>query len=244
MQKPPRGQLDQNKLMTRATKRTLDFFCALAVLPAVCTYRFAVYLVGDERAFPGWSQLFSLIPGLSGVYLRRAFYRFVLPACGSDVCISFGTVFSHSTARIGNRVYIGVGCMVGDATLEDDVLIGSHVSVINGRRQHGIERLDIPIREQPGEYPRIQIGVDSWIGDGAVVSADVGRHAVVGAGAVVTKPVPELAIVAGNPARVIASRSELAASSGEHSHDFSPATFGSGTAPPQASVSTIGVAGE
>jgi acetyltransferase-like isoleucine patch superfamily enzyme len=98
--------------------------------------------------------------------------------------------------------------MLGDVTIEDDVLIGSHVSIINGRRQHGIDRLDIPVREQPGEYPRVVIGMDSWIGDRAVVTADVGKHCVVGAGAVVTKPVPDYAIAVGNPARVQGYRFE------------------------------------
>jgi virginiamycin A acetyltransferase len=86
------------------------------------------------------------------------------------------------------------------------VLLGSHVSVINGGGQHGIERLDIPIREQPGSYPRVTIGRDTWIGDRSIVLADVGQHCVVGAGSVVIKPVPDYAIAVGNPARVIRFR--------------------------------------
>src|SRR4051812_48277612 len=72
------------------------------VVPVLC-YRFACVFFGQLRAFPGWSQLFSLVPGMFGDYLRRAFYRLVLPGCGHDACISFGTVFSHPTAEIGNR---------------------------------------------------------------------------------------------------------------------------------------------
>jgi len=48
----------------------------------------------------------------------------------------------------------------------------------------------------------VVIGQDAWIGDRAVVTANIGRHAVVGAAAVVTKPVPDFAIVVGNPARI------------------------------------------
>ncbi len=98
--------------------------------------------------------------------------------------------------------------MIGDVTLEDDVLLGSHVSVINGNRQHGIERLDVPIREQPGEYPRVTIGRDSWIGDRSIVMANVGKHCVIGAGSVVTKPIPDYAIAFGNPACVVRYRAE------------------------------------
>src|SRR5262249_56454099 len=47
----------------------------LLVLPALLLYLAGRGLLGAQRAFPGWSQAFSLVPGLTGVYLRRAFYR-------------------------------------------------------------------------------------------------------------------------------------------------------------------------
>jgi virginiamycin A acetyltransferase len=178
----------------------------MLVLPAFAAYRLAALITGCQRAFPGWSQAMSLLPGVTGAYLRRAFYRMVLPQCGAGSVISFGAIFSHPTARVGTNAYVGPYCSLGDVTLEEDVLIGSHVSITNGSRQHGTERLDIPVREQPGEWPRVTIGRDSWIGDRAVVMADVGKHCIVGAGSVVTKPVPDYAIVAGCPARVIGSR--------------------------------------
>ena len=134
-----------------------------------------------------------------------------LPRCDRDACISFGTIFSHPTAEIGRTVYVGAFCCLGDVTLENDVLLGSHVSVANGGRQHGIERLDVPIREQPGQWPRITIGRDTWIGDRAVVLANVGRHCVIGAGSVVTQAVPDYAIAAGVPAKVVRYRKSTAA---------------------------------
>jgi acetyltransferase-like isoleucine patch superfamily enzyme len=77
---------------------------------------------------------------------------------------------------------------------------------MNGAEQHGIGRLDVPIREQPGVWPRVTIGRDSWVGDRAIVLADVGKHCVIGAGSVVTRPIPDYAIAVGAPARVIRSR--------------------------------------
>lgn len=185
----------------------------VAALPAACYWLGAV-IGARTYAFQAWSQILCLLPGLTGIYVRRAFYRMALSECGQGSVISFGTIFSHSTITIGKHVYIGpFGCL-GDVFLGDDVLVGSHVSIANGGRQHGIDRLDIPVREQAGEWPRITIGQDSWLGDRAVVMADVGKHCVVGAGAVVTKPVPDYAIVVGVPAKVIASRAPQAIANG------------------------------
>jgi acetyltransferase-like isoleucine patch superfamily enzyme len=191
-------------------KSWLKSFAELAalvlVLPAVLTYWAGRALVGSERTFPGWSQAFAVCPGLTGVYLRRAFYKLALDGCGDGACITFGTIISHATARIGRNAYVGAYCVLGDVTIEDDVLIASHVSIVNGSQQHGTSRLDIPVREQPGRFPRVTVGCDSWIGERSVVLADVGQHCVVAAGAVVTKPVPDYAIVAGVPARIVGSR--------------------------------------
>jgi virginiamycin A acetyltransferase len=194
--------------MKTSLKAAADGFALLLVLPAALLYMLGRWAVGADKAFPGWSQAFALIPGLSGVYMRRAFYRLALTRCERGCCVSFGTVISHPTAEIGRNVYVGVYGCLGDVTLEDDVLLGSHVSIINGGGQHGIERLDVPIREQHGTYPRVTIGRDSWIGDRSVVLADVGRHCVVGAGSVVAKPIPDYAIAVGCPAKVIRFRNQ------------------------------------
>jgi acetyltransferase-like isoleucine patch superfamily enzyme len=201
--------------MKAILKALVDGLALVLVFPAFLLYSLGRIALGTEKAFPGWSQAFSLLPGLTGVVFRRAFYRLVLARCASGCCISFGTVFSHSTARIGSNVYVGVSCCLGDVTLEDDVLLGSHVSIMNGGAQHGIQRLDIPIREQPGVWPHITIGRDSWIGDRAVVLADVGNHCVV-AGSVVIKPIPDYAIAVGSPARIVRFRNQQEDNGVEH----------------------------
>lgn len=192
--------------MKRILKSLVHGLATLFVLPAFLIYRLGSLVLGKQKAFAGWSQAFGLLPGLTGVYLRRAFYALVLPRCEDGACLSFCVIFSHPNAEVGKNVYVGpFGCL-GDVTLEDDVLLGSHVSVMNGAGQHGIERLDVPIREQPGVWPRVTIGRDSWVGDRAIVLADVGKHCVIGAGAVVTKPIPDYAIAVGSPARVVRFR--------------------------------------
>lgn len=189
--------------LLKALIRALAF---LFILPAWVVYFFVSRIAGRDAAFPFWSQTFSIIPGYTGVYLRYAFYRLVLPRCESDVCIQFGSIFSHPDVELGRTVYIGSYCCLGAVTLENDVLLGSGVSIMNGSQQHGIDRLDIPIREQPGTWPRITVGEDTWIGDRAVIMANVGKKCVIGAGSVVTTPIPDYAIAVGSPARVLRFR--------------------------------------
>lgn len=201
--------------MKRALKLAAEVVASLAVAPLWAVYTVLSLAVGKERTFPGFSQFVALWPGTTGVTLRRAFYRYVLAECGADSHVGFGTIISHAGARIGPHVYVGSYCMLGDVTLEADVLVSSHVSIINGNRQHGTERLDVPVREQRGEYPRVTVGADSWIGERAVVMFDVGRQTIVGAGSVVTRAVPDRAIVVGNPARIVSWREESSSSNGE-----------------------------
>lgn len=193
-------------MMKALLKSVADSLATLAVLPVYWLYRFGAIVFGADRAFPGYSQAFALLPGICGTYLRRAFYQLVLPRCGAGASLSFGAIFSHPTAEVGRHVYVGPYCSLGNITLEDDVLLGSYISVTNGGKQHGIDRLDIPIREQSGQWPRVTIGRDTWIGDRAVVMANVGAHCVVGAGSVVTRPIPDYAIAMGVPARVVRYR--------------------------------------
>ena len=54
----------------------------------------------------------------------------------------------------------------------------------------------------------VKIGNDVWIGAGAKIlsGVNIGDGAVIGASAVITKDVPDYAIVAGNPAKVVRMR--------------------------------------
>ena len=77
---------------------------------------------------------------------------------------------------------------------------------MSGLRQHTHDDLTAPIKEQGGIYEKVEIGEDTWIGNCAVIGANVGKKCIVAAGAVVVKPIPDLTVVGGNPAKVIRSR--------------------------------------
>jgi acetyltransferase-like isoleucine patch superfamily enzyme len=69
-----------------------------------------------------------------------------------------------------------------------------------------MDDLAVPIQEQGGEYPKVCIGEDTWIGNSAVVLGNAGKKCVIGAGSVAVEDVEDLSIVAGNPARLIRKR--------------------------------------
>ncbi|MCB1196558.1 acyltransferase [bacterium] len=189
-------------------KKVANVCAVLCVLPVYGAYLILRLFLSHDHSFQGLSQFMSLFPGILGNYLRRAFYCLTLKRCSWNCCICFGTLFSSPLAEIGSDVYIGTFCTLGDVTLGNDVLIGSNVDIINGAKQHFIDDIETPIREQGGEYPKVTIGNDTWIGNGALISCNVGKKCVIGAHSVVVKPIEDFSIAVGNPARIIKKRNE------------------------------------
>ncbi len=175
-------------------------------VPWLVSYWLKAAVIGRDRALHGSSESLSLLPGLVGQYVRRAFLARVLVRCDRSASIGFGTLFSKCGASVGARVYIGPRCHIGLAIIEDDVLLAAAVHVTSGAHTHGFTNLGGPIREQEGESRLVRIGTGVWVGSAAVVMADVGPETVVGAGAVVTRALPDRVVAAGVPARVLRAR--------------------------------------
>jgi acetyltransferase-like isoleucine patch superfamily enzyme len=187
-------------------KRAARAAASIAVFPTLCTFQLRAWIVGRDRALQSSSQMLALLPGITGQYLRRAFYCRTLAACHASTVIEFGCLLSKADARLGENAYIGPMSQLGLVDIERDVLIASGVQIPSGPLTHGIDDLERPIREQEGSPRRIRIGVGAWVGAGAVVLADVGDGSVVASGSVVTSPVPERVIAGGVPARVLRPR--------------------------------------
>ncbi len=201
----PVGSVPSPALAKRCGKAIARALARVAIMPVYGSFLARRALFG-EQAFRASSQQLSLLPGFLGDYLRGEFYRLTLPRFGVDVQISFGTLLSSRQATIGDHVFIGSHCVIGNVDVGSDVLLGSNVHLLSGQAQHGTVDMDRPIRLQPGRFERISVGEDTWIGNGAIVMANVGRKCVVGAGSVVVSEIPDFVIAAGNPARVLRSR--------------------------------------
>lgn len=178
---------------------------ALAAAWLVARAFIGCYRLGVFSFFTS-SRLLALAPGAFGIRVRRYWYRGTLARCGEDLVVEWLTALKTADARIGSRVSIGSMCWIAEVEIGDDVMIGSRVAIQGGNRQHGFDRLDVPMNQQPGQLLTVVIGRDVWIGTGATVMADVAEGTIVGAGAVVTSTFPSFSILGGVQARVIRHR--------------------------------------
>jgi virginiamycin A acetyltransferase len=189
-------------------KLCLHYFCVVLVSPLLVVYWFSSLAFGKDRALEGASQTLAILPGMPGVYLRRAFLSCVLVRCAANAEVHFGTLFSQAGARLDENVYIGPNCQLGLVHVQKNVLIAAGVHIPSGGQTHHFADPETPIKDQGGVRTLVTIGEGAWIGSGAIVMADVGAGSIVAAGSVVTKPIPEMVIAAGVPARVIRERFE------------------------------------
>ncbi len=180
----------------------------LATLPFFLVFKLFCLLGNADTSLAAFSQFFSLFPGKTGSYIRCGFYCWAFPGSSQNIYIGFGSLFFQTATQLDEGVYIGPQCNIGSCHIGANTLLGSGVHVMSGKGQHNFSDITKPIKEQGGEYSCIRIGADGWIGNGALIMANVGKGCVIGAGAVVTHDIPDYAIAAGNPAKVIKSRLE------------------------------------
>lgn len=136
---------------------------------------------------------------------RRLFLR-----CGHNINIEQGAdIGTGRHTVIGDNSGIGLRCIIKQAIIGDNVMMGPDVIFIG--RNHEFSDLEQPLQEQGyREAPPIVVGDNAWIGARAIVlpGRRIGKCAIVGAGAVVTRDVPDYAVVGGNPAHVLYYRNQ------------------------------------
>jgi acetyltransferase-like isoleucine patch superfamily enzyme len=176
---------------------------------------------------------FAIGDGAFDALMRRVIFRAVARRVGNGLQVGSGVGFKHlETFEIGDNVFLGAGtylqgrydgrCSIGNRVwigpqsyldarnlvIEDDVGWAPCAKVLGS--SHSGEPGGVPVIQTDLVIKPVRVAAWADIGIGATLlpGVTVGRGAIVGAGAVVIESVPENAIVAGVPAKVLRYREE------------------------------------
>jgi len=150
---------------------------------------------------------------------------------GDDIQVGCGVVLKHpETMEFGNCVFIGSQAMIqgrfdgtcrignhvwiGPQAYMDarDLIIGDYVGWGPGAKVLGSEHTGIPLADPVIATKlvikpvRIDAGADIGMNASILPGVRIGANSIIGSGAVVTRDIPDFAIAAGVPARVIRDR--------------------------------------
>jgi len=178
--------------------------------------------------------LYSRYRGDEGKFetqLRRIIFRAMCKQAGSSLRVEPEVIVKHpETMEFGDAVFIGAHTMI-QGRFDGMCRIGSHVWIgphayFDARNliledyvgwgpgakvlgsSHTGQPIDVPIITTELQIEPVVVGFGADIGTNATLlpGVHVGAHSIVGAGSVVTQDVPEFAIVAGVPAKVLRYR--------------------------------------
>jgi acetyltransferase-like isoleucine patch superfamily enzyme len=146
---------------------------------------------------------------------------------GHDTGIYAGTFFDLGPS---GRVEIGNFCTLVGAiiatnrrvVIEDYAFLAHEVVLADSAAMTPPQAELAVVPEADAEPPAIVLGQNSWVGARAVLlaGAKIGQGAIIGAGTVVDFEVPPYAVVAGNPARIVAWAHER-----NNDQEIAPAPF-------------------
>ena len=191
--------------MRQAVKFIFNLVSLILVLPLIILTKLEekIFSRNTEVIFHTCTHIVAILPGLPGAFLRRAFYALTLDECSFHCHIGFGTLFSHRFNIVKRHVYIGSYAIIGSAQLGEHCLIGSRASILSGKELHvmGDDGLWTPFSAD--RLSQVTLARNVWIGEGAIIAADIGEGSMVGAGSVVTMDIKPHIIVTGNPARFV-----------------------------------------
>lgn len=166
-------------------------------------------------------------------FMRRVLMRAMCRSVGNDLQVGPNVVLKHpETMEFGDCVFIGAQVMIqgrfdGTCKIGNNVWIGpqayfdardlileDYVGWGPGAKALGSVHTGEPVTDPTITTPlvikpvRIEHGADVGMNASILPGVTVGAQSIVGAGAVVTSDVPQYAIAAGVPARVLRMRTD------------------------------------
>lgn len=123
-----------------------------------------------------------------------------LYCCNADsrIIVAKNTQIGHFFHCVAlKEVYIGENVLIADKVFLSDCT--HNYSEINSSI----------IKSGISHVGNVNIGADSWIGEGvSILGVSIGKHCIIGANSVVTKDIPDYCVAAGNPAMIIKKYNE------------------------------------
>lgn len=175
-------------------KKAIRFICYIFY------YCFARHLPGSGLPYSFGSKL-----------IRGILVKGMTEKCGKNINIEHGAFLaSGKDIEMGDNSGIGLNCRVtGPLFIGNDVMMAPGVMIFT--QNHETSDISTPMRLQTAPKKKVIIGNDVWIGANVLIlpGVIVGNNCIIAAGAVVTRDVPNMAIVGGNPAKVIKYRNNI-----------------------------------
>lgn len=152
------------------------------------------------------SIFISKLPFIAWDCIRYWFYKYTLTSVWNNVTFMYGVIVQSRNTCIWNNVFIWFDTIIWECCIGNDVMFGTHCTVIPWGKGHGFHNVSTPMRLQKWDTQKISIGNDVWVWSNATIMADVGDGVVVGACSNVVKSVSDFDIVVWNPNKVIGNR--------------------------------------
>lgn len=173
------------------------------------------YLIGKK--LPSSTSIFGKVSSKFRMFCAKRFSSGI----GNNVNIDKEATI-YQDLILGDNSGVGKKSVVsGSVIIGKDVMMGPECYIYT--RNHNFASVEKPMRLQGySTIKKVVIEDDVWIGARVTIlpGIRIGKGAIIGAASVVTKNVPEYAVVAGNPAKIIKYRIDRSISDEENNQQI------------------------
>jgi len=165
---------------------------------------FELNYLGDETQLnlDMYKTKYCFFPAIGDNFIREKLIRFIENSELEQIRII------HQSASVSEKADIGLSTFIGNGALVNPVCrIGKGVIINTGAIIEHECKISDYVHIAPGAVlaGNVSVGKHSLIGANSVIKQGVkiGENSIIGAGSVVLQDIPDNAIVAGNPSRLI-----------------------------------------